>query len=53
MLSRMTRTNMLAKSMFKSQLRAFSAQGVVTDELKDHLTRLNFTRHERIVHNPT
>lgn len=34
-------------------MRTFAAQGEITTELKDHLTRLNFTRHERVVHNPT
>ena len=53
MLSKMSRASMLSKTVIRMQARSFAAQGVLTDELKAHLTRLGFTNFERVVQNPT
>ena len=45
---RMVSTNQL----LMSQTRAFAAQGVLTEELKEHLQRLGIT-NKNIVQNPT
>ena len=43
----------MASSLLKLSSRSFAAQGVITQELEEHLTKLNVTMHHRIVHNPS
>ena len=42
-----------ARPVVQTAKRGFAAQGVLTQELTDHLNRLGFDKHERFVQNPT
>lgn len=53
MLSKLNRASLLSKTVVRMQARSFAAQGVLTEELKAHLTRLGFTDFSRVVQNPT
>ena len=53
MLSQAYRSSMLAKGLVRNQARCFAAQGVLTKELQDHLTRLGFNDFTKVVHNPS
>jgi len=53
MLSKINRSNLLAKTLLRQGQRTFAAQGQLTDELKDHLKRLGITKHHNVVQNPT
>ena len=53
MLHKLTKSRIVAQSLLKTSSRSFAAQGVITQELEQHLTRLNVTQHHRIVHNPS
>jgi len=41
-----------SNSFMMTALRSFAAQGVLTDELKDHLAKTGI-KNKNVVHNPT